>query len=79
MSTSSGESRLENSRRSVTLRSESRWLTIPLAAHYSNTTPWYIRSLIWEGKVAFLKAGNRYLLDKADLDAYFEGLKGVAA
>ena len=48
---------------------ECRLLTIPAAAEYLSTTTWAIRSLIWDGALAYVHFGRRYLLDRADLDA----------
>ena len=48
---------------------ERRLLTIPAAAEYLSTTTWAIRSFIWDGALAYVHFGRRFLLDKADLDA----------
>ncbi len=53
----------------ATKTTESRLLTIPAAAEYLSTTTWAIRSLIWDGALAYVHFGRRYLLDRADLDA----------
>jgi len=31
---------------------------------------WFVRTLIWEGRIPFLKLGKRLLLDRSDLDAF---------
>jgi excisionase family DNA binding protein len=58
-------------------RGESRFLTIPQAAAYANTSKWFIRSLLWAGQVSFIPAGKRHLIDKADLDKFLDSRKQV--
>ena len=48
---------------------ERRLLTIPAAANYLSATTWAIRSLIWNGELAYVRLGRRHLIDRADLDA----------
>jgi excisionase family DNA binding protein len=45
-------------------------LDIHGAARALSATPWAIRSLLWDGKIAFIKIGRRFLVDPADLRAY---------
>lgn len=52
-----------------------RGLTIQQAADYSGYTVWGIRSLLWERRIPFLKAGRRFIIDRADLDAFIENNK----
>jgi len=52
-----------------------RWLRIKQAAEYIGTTPGFIKAKIREGKLWRVKAGKRYLIDRADLDALLENLK----
>ena len=47
-----------------------RMLNIKAAATYLATTVWFMRSLIWERTIPFAKLGNRYVFDRADLDAF---------
>ncbi len=52
-----------------------RWLTIPEAATYISCVPYTIRSAIWAGELPYVKAGNRIIVDKADLDRWCESRK----
>ena len=52
-----------------------RLLGVAAAASYLGATPWFIRSLVWERKVPFLRLGKRLLLDKADLDNFVSAQK----
>ncbi|MGH9735815.1 MAG: excisionase family DNA-binding protein [Candidatus Acidiferrales bacterium] len=47
-----------------------RWLTVPEAARYLGATVGFVRALIWDGAVPFVKAGKRFVIDRTDLDAY---------
>jgi len=49
-----------------------RMLNVRQAAEYLGATIWFIRTLGWEGKVPFVKAGRRLLFDVRDLDAFIE-------
>ena len=55
--------------------SEPRLLTIKAAAQYLSVTVWFIRGLVYGKEVPALKLGNRWVIDKADLDAYVEKRK----
>jgi excisionase family DNA binding protein len=59
---------------------ETLLLDIHGAARALSATPWAVRSLIWDGKIPFLKIGRRFLVDPADLRAYIarEKTGGVA-
>ena len=57
---------------------EPRLLNIKAAALYLSTTIWYMRTLIWERKIPFLKLGNAYGFDKRDLDAFITSQKTAA-
>jgi len=50
------------------------------AARALSATPWAVRSLLWDGKIPFVKIGRRFLVDPADLRAYIAREKsgGVA-
>ena len=52
-----------------------RLLTLPQAAAFLSTTVWSIRSLIWDGKLPFVRLGRRFLLDVRDLDELVDSLK----
>ena len=49
---------------------EPRLLGISAAAHYLGATQWFIRTLIWERRIAFVRLGKRLLIDRGDLDAF---------
>ncbi len=55
-------------------------LDIHGAARALSATPWAIRSLLWDGKIPFIKIGRRFLVDPADLREYIAREKsgGVA-
>jgi excisionase family DNA binding protein len=55
-----------------------RLLGISAAAKYLGATPWFVRSLIWERRIAFCRFGKRLLLDKSDLDSFVAAQKVVA-
>lgn len=52
-----------------------RLMTIPQAAAYLASRVWTIRSLIWSGELPRIRAGKRFLLDRADLDRWVERSK----
>lgn len=52
-----------------------RLLGIEAAASYLGATSWFIRSLIWERRIAFCRLGKRLLIDKADLDSFISAQK----
>lgn len=45
-------------------------LDIHGAARALSATPWAVRSLLWDGKIPFIKIGRRHLIDPADLRAF---------
>lgn len=49
---------------------ERRYLTVPEAAEYLNTSVRFIRRLVAERRIAFHKAGTHVRLAVADLDDY---------
>jgi len=55
---------------------ETLLLDIHGAARALSATPWAIRSLLWDGKIPFIKIGRRFLVDPADLRAYIAREKG---
>jgi excisionase family DNA binding protein len=55
-----------------------RLLNIKAAAAYLSATAWFMRSLVWERKIPFLKFGNKYVFDKQDLDAFVASQKTCA-
>jgi excisionase family DNA binding protein len=54
-------------------------LDIRGAARALSATPWAVRSLIWEGKIPYIKIGRRFLVDPADLRAYIAREKSGGA
>ena len=49
---------------------EPRYLTIKAAAAYASLTVWYVRELIWGRKIEHARLGNRYVIDRENLDKY---------
>jgi excisionase family DNA binding protein len=58
---------------------EPRGMNIRAAAAYIGANVWFMRNLIWNRQIAFLKLGNRYVFDKKDLDRYVENNKVAVA
>jgi excisionase family DNA binding protein len=56
----------------IAVPSERIALTIPEAARALGCTVRAIRALIYERKIRYAKVGKRFLLDPADLRAYFQ-------
>ncbi|MGA9155318.1 MAG: helix-turn-helix domain-containing protein [Candidatus Sulfotelmatobacter sp.] len=52
-----------------------RLLNVQDAAAYLGTTVWFIRTLGWSDAIPIIRLGNRWLFDKADLDAYVDRVK----
>jgi excisionase family DNA binding protein len=61
------------------VNSEPLLLDIHGAARALSATPWAVRSLLWDGKIPFVKIGRRFLVDPADLRAYIAREKGGAS
>jgi excisionase family DNA binding protein len=57
---------------------EPRLYSVKQSAAYMNATVWFVRSLIWNRRIPFVKFGNRLLLDRKDLDAYIDAQKVAA-
>jgi excisionase family DNA binding protein len=55
-----------------------RLLDIKAAAAYLAATVWFMRSLVWERRIPFLKFGNKYVFDIRDLDAFVTAQKTAA-
>ena len=49
---------------------ERRWLDLKAAAAYLCATVCFVRGLIWAGEVPFVRAGKKFVIDRADLDAW---------
>jgi excisionase family DNA binding protein len=54
---------------------ESRLLDVKAAAAYLSATIWFVRTLMWEKRVPFLRFGHKILFDRRDLDAFIDGNK----
>ena len=54
---------------------ESRLLDVKAAAAYLSASIWFVRTLIWEKRVAYLKCGHKILFDRWDLDAFIDANK----
>lgn len=55
--------------------SERRWFDVRQAADYLACTVRAIRELIWAGELPRVKIGKRFVVDRADLDAFAEARK----
>lgn len=51
-------------------------LDIHDAARALSTTPWAIRSLLWDKQIPFIRIGRKHLIDPADLREYIAQQKG---
>ena len=47
-------------------------LDIHGAARALSTTPWAVRSLLWDKQIPYIKIGRKYLVDPADLRAFIQ-------
>jgi excisionase family DNA binding protein len=47
-----------------------RWMDVKAAASHVGSTVSFIRGLIWDGEVPYVRAGKKFVLDRADLDAW---------
>ena len=52
-----------------------RLLDLKTAAAYLSSTVWFLRTLVWNRSIPFLKFGNKYVFDRADLDRFVERQK----
>lgn len=59
--------------------SEPLLLDIPGVARALSATPWAVRSLLWDGKIPYIKIGRKHLIDPADLRAFIAREKDGAA
>jgi excisionase family DNA binding protein len=62
----------------ATASPEPRYLTIKAAAAYASLTVWFVRELIWGRKVPYARLGNRYVIDRLDLDNFMQSQKTPA-
>jgi excisionase family DNA binding protein len=54
---------------------ERRWIDVKAAAVYLGATVTFVRSLLWDGEVPFVRAGKKFIIDRNDLDAYMQRRK----
>jgi excisionase family DNA binding protein len=54
---------------------EPRYFTIKGAAAYASLTVWFVRELIWARKVPYARLGNRYVIDRLDLENFMQSQK----
>lgn len=47
-----------------------RWLDVRAAAEYLGVTVSFVRGLIWDGAIPYVKAGKKFVVDARDLDAF---------
>ena len=55
-----------------------RMLTIPQAACYIGASVKFVRSLIWSRQIKYIKAGKRFIVDRAELDKWLDANQRVA-
>lgn len=55
-----------------------RMLTIPQAAAYIGGSVKFVRSLIWSRQLRYVKAGKRFVIDRAELDRWLDANQRVA-
>jgi excisionase family DNA binding protein len=55
-----------------------RTLTISEAARNLSASVKFVRTLIWRREIPYLKAGKRFVIDRADLDAWIDRSKPTA-
>ena len=53
-------------------------LDIHAAARALSTTPWAVRSLLWDKQIPYIKLGRKFLIDPADLRAFIQRKKEAA-
>jgi excisionase family DNA binding protein len=54
-------------------------INIKSAAAYIGATVWFMRTIVLENRIPFLRFGHRLLFDPADLDKFIEQEKVSAA
>jgi excisionase family DNA binding protein len=52
------------------ITAQNRWLDVKSAAAHLGVTVSFVRSLLWDGEVPFVRAGKRFIVDRQDLDAW---------
>jgi excisionase family DNA binding protein len=54
-------------------------LDIHGAARALSATPWAVRSLLWDGKIPYVKIGRKHLISPDDLREFIQRERGGAA
>lgn len=57
--------------------SDCRLLSIKDSARYLGLSVWFVRTLLWDGKLPFLAVAGKHMIDRKDLDAFVEREKQV--
>jgi excisionase family DNA binding protein len=52
-----------------------RLFNIAEAAKYMSCSVWFVRTMIWGGRIPYLKLGKGYQLDRSDLDKFIDSEK----
>jgi excisionase family DNA binding protein len=52
------------------ITAQNRWLDVKGAAAHLGLTVSFVRSLLWDGEVPFIRAGKRFIVDRQDLDSW---------
>jgi excisionase family DNA binding protein len=52
-----------------------RLLNITDAAKYMSCSVWFVRTIIWGGRIPFVKFGKGYQLDRSDIDKFIDSEK----
>ena len=55
-----------------------RLLSIKAASEYLSCKIWFLRTLVWNKKISYLRAGHSILFDIKDLDKFIDQQKVVA-
>ena len=55
---------------SVTQKAEQRYFRLSEAAAYLGSTPWFVSAAVRNGDLPYIPVGKRYVVDRADLDAF---------
>lgn len=52
-----------------------RWLDVKQAADHCGATVSFVRGLIWDGAIPYVRAGKKFVIDADDLDSWLERQK----
>ena len=73
------DSSKNSSAQSVLVQPEPLLLDINGTAHALNATSWAVGSLLWDGKIPYIKIGRRFLIDPTDLRSHIAHEKSGGA